>query len=295
MATVLPCRAEEGGVGHYVPGTLSRVMAMLPSEGSMAVQFAYVDTQGEFPSEKVVPVAGKSVTQFAVDSREYRLDMIWNTGVDAGHGWTYSTGLSVPYLSVRSAGRGGTDSASGLGDIVLAPLILTHGWSEHWRTDIRFAVHTPTGNYDRERTANPGRHYWTFEPAIGLYYMQPFTGQMFSVYGGMNINTTNTATDYHTGTQVFLESTLTQSVLMLGGMVGLGITGFAYQQVEGDSGSGALEGAFKGRALGLGPVLQYRAQLAGAQLAADMEWRFPFATQNRPDSDSFSVRLQLIY
>jgi hypothetical protein len=40
-------------------------------------------------------------------------------------------------------------------------------------------------------------------------------------------------------------------------LLGIGVNGFFYQQVTGDSGSGARLGEFEGRTAGVGPILTF--------------------------------------
>jgi hypothetical protein len=63
-------------------------------------------------------------------------------------------------------------------------------------------------------------------------------------------------THYRNGDVVHLESTLQQFLrLSKQTLVGIGANAFYYQQVTGDSGSGAVLGGFKGTDVGVGPVV----------------------------------------
>ena len=62
-------------------------------------------------------------------------------------------------------------------------------------------------------------------------------------------------THYRSGTQFHLDMTAAQHLPLFGGIIGAGANGFYYQQVSGDSGSGAALGDFKGRTVGVGPVV----------------------------------------
>jgi hypothetical protein len=54
--------------------------------------------------------------------------------------------------------------------------------------------------------------------------------------------------------------------------VGIGANAFYYQQITGDSGSGARLGDFEGMTLGVGPVLSYVRPIGNAQLLAEVKW-----------------------
>ncbi len=64
----------------------------------------------------------------------------------------------------------------------------------------------------------------------------------------------NTATDYQTGIEMHFEWELAEH-LPFGLSAGVG--GYLYQQLTGDSGSGADLGPFIGRVASVGPVLSY--------------------------------------
>ena len=59
------------------------------------------------------------------------------------------------------------DSASGLGDMTLIPVMLA--WkAESWQYNALLPVYAPTGQYQVGRLANPGLNYWTFDPTLGV-------------------------------------------------------------------------------------------------------------------------------
>jgi hypothetical protein len=70
----------------------------------------------------------------------------------------------------------------------------------------------------------------------------------------LTYNVENPDTDYKTGTEFHLEFA---AVKNLSKELGIGFNGYFYQQVAGDSGSGARLGDFKGRTLAIGPVVNW--------------------------------------
>jgi Putative MetA-pathway of phenol degradation len=56
---------------------------------------------------------------------------------------------------------------------------------------------------------------------------------------------------------------------------------FAYQQITGDSGSGALLGSFEGRTVGIGPVLSYVRKAGNVNFAAEAKWLPELAVEHR--------------
>ena len=121
----------------------------------------------------------------------------------------------------------------------------------------RLAFYLPTGNYAVGRLANTGKNYTTTEPELGLQYFGQKNGREAVLYTGFDFNTINSATQYQSGTQFHLDGTLAQHLPLLKGLAGIGVNPFYYQQITGDSGSGATLGKFEGTTVGIGPVLSY--------------------------------------
>jgi hypothetical protein len=63
------------------------------------------------------------------------------------------------------------------------------------------------------------------------------------------------------------------------------------EQVNGDSGSGALLGDFKGRSTGIGPVLSYLLPMGKDRLIAELRWLHESSVRNRPEGDYLWVKL----
>jgi hypothetical protein len=66
----------------------------------------------------------------------------------------------------------------------------------------------------------------------------------------------------------------------------VGLAGYAYEQIEGDSGSGAFLGTFRGRAYGIGPSLQY-VPSHDPITVINFEWVHDFHAKNRLKNDTF--------
>jgi hypothetical protein len=100
------------------------------------------------------------------------------------------------------------------------------------------------------------RNSWMFDTLLGLSYLSHKTGTEFTLFGGFAVSTKDPATDYHNGNVFHLEATLQQYLpLSKQTLLGVGVNGFYYQQVSGDSGKGAIIGPNQGTDIGVGPVL----------------------------------------
>jgi hypothetical protein len=111
-----------------------------------------------------------------------------------------------------------------------------------------------------------------------------------SLYCGPDFNTANNATHYRSGTQFHADATVAQHLPLLGGIAGLGVSAYAYQQVTGDSGSGANFGSFQGQSIGLGPVVSYIGKLGSHDEILELKWLHEVQTQNRLQGDIFWLK-----
>jgi hypothetical protein len=211
---------------------------------------------------------------------------------------------TVPFLDLTVGGSvdtqlpgGGTamirrsDSASGLGDIVLMPLMFNQLFSPSLSVNYRLAVYAPTGDYETGRLANTGKNFWTYEPIVAVVYFGQQTGFEASAFLGVSFNDRNSATDYDSGNQAHIEGTVAWHRPRWGGVAGFGVTGFAYQQISDDSGPGATFGDFRASTNGIGPVMSYIRNVDDSQLLVEGKWLHEFGVENRPEGDTLFVKV----
>lgn len=75
------------------------------------------------------------------------------------------------------------------------------------------------------------------------------------------------------------------------GVMGIGANGFYYQQVTGDSGSGAIAGDFKGMTRGVGPVVSYSTKICGKDVDAEVKWLPEIDVEKRLKGDPVWFKL----
>ena len=186
-----------------------------------------------------------------------------------------------------------SDSESGLGDIVLMPLMLNYTVNPDLNLNFRIAAYAPTGDYKVGRLANTGKNFWTVEPTLGIIYLGKKTGIEASLFLGADFNQENPDTDYKSGTQVHLDGTLAQHFPLAGTLAGFGVSGFYYQQVSADSGDGASFGDFKARSVGAGPVFSLAGKFGDIDLIGELKWLHEFDTKNRLEGDTVFLKAAL--
>jgi hypothetical protein len=87
-------------------------------------------------------------------------------------------------------------------------------------------IYAPTGEFQKNRLANRGLGYWTFEPGVLVSCLGQKNGFEFSTYIGYDINTENPATDYHGGQVFHIDATVAQHLPLGPGFVGIGANVF---------------------------------------------------------------------
>jgi len=142
------------------------------------------------------------------------------------------------------------NEVSGLGDLTMLPMMLAWKTGD-WQFDAILPIYAPTGNYEKGRLGNTGLNYWTFDPMVGVVYSHKASGFNAMLHGGYAMNTENPDTDYQSGSMLHLEGVIQQFIPVGSGFLNLGVEGFYFDQVTGDSGAGAKLGDFKGRTVGV--------------------------------------------
>lgn len=181
-----------------------------------------------------------------------------------------------------------SDSKTGLGDIELAGAI---GW-HHGKTFHHYAALTvvaPTGAYDKDDPASPGRNYWSIDPIWAFSYM----GDKDSLIPGLELgaklmywfNTINAATSYTSGQEFAADYLVAQH---LGKSWTVGVNGsFLYQTTDDkqygrtavDSYSGERTGV-KGQYFSIGPMVAYQCPDL-SNIALKVQW--DVWEKNRPE------------
>ena len=253
---------------------------------------------GSISANKSLPIAGLTAAGVDASSWGFGLTALWRPPLDLGERWSYAMSATIPYLLMDVSANLNATSPSGapgsitrssdtnaLGDIVLMPLMLNYNVHPDFNVNFRVGIYAPTGNYEVGRLANTGKNFWTIEPTLGLMYFGQKNGFEASVFLGADFNTENPDTNYTSGTQFHVDGTLAQHFPLFGGLAGAGVSAYYYQQVTGDSGSGATLGDFKGQSIGVGPVVSYTTKIGTHDTIVELKWLHEVETQNRLQGD----------
>jgi hypothetical protein len=136
------------------------------------------------------------------------------------------------------------------------------------------------GRYDSKRLANLGLGHQGIDGGAGYTYFNPATGYELSAVGGLTYNLENTHTDYQSGVDFHLDLAASRFVTK---QIQLGVVGYVYQQLSGDSGSGDRVGAFESRVFGIGPQLGYVIPMGDHQGYLNLKGYKEFGAEHRPE------------
>ena len=176
------------------------------------------------------------------------------------------------------------DQNGAFGDPVLASFIGWHQGNLHW--NVGTLINVPLGQWDTGQLANLGFNHWAFDINGAVTWADPKSGLDLSAATGITFNTENPDTHYKSGTDFHIELAAMQS---LSKQLAIGVTGYYYKQITGDSGAGALLGDFKGQIAAIGPAVTYNFQIGQLPVATSLKWNHEFAAENRLSGDMAMV------
>ena len=303
----IAARGEEAGTGHYIPGATSSFIDMLPDRDTSSVVYANAFTYYEGTAG-----AGKDLEFGGLLTADAKGTVYSDTSLFLYQApWKILGGqpaveLLVPYVwlkvqgDVMLAGRKISpavfreDTANGIGDVEVFPVMM--GWKlGDFKWQGQFGVYAPSGTFNKGDLANIGRNYWTFEPKAAVSYLSSKIGLEVTAFAGFDFNTENGTTDYQTGDQFHLDGTIAQHLPLFGGFIGGGVNGYFYQQITGDSGSGAKLGGFEGMTAGIGPSFSYAYKIGDCDLAGEVKWLPEVDVSNRLKGDYLWVKLGIVF
>jgi hypothetical protein len=169
-----------------------------------------------------------------------------------------------------------SQTVSGLTDVTPGA---TLGWTrgtDYWL--VYLTGNIPVGSYDSQRLANVGIGHAAIDAGGAYTYYSSRTGLSLSVGGGFTYNFENYSTSYQNGIDSHLGWSLAQA---LSATWRVGLAGYVYYQLTGDSGSGDNCGPCKSRVASIGPQVSYTFTVAGQEWFADLRGYYEFWAQNR--------------
>ena len=295
--------AVEGGAGAYLLGSRDLMAGFVPPPGTyLSMDGIYIN--GSAP---VLSIGGQIVTEPDIDAFVFKLNgtQVFDGSVMGGR---FALTVNVPVARAKLEAQADvallkdtfnvTDEQFGMADITVTPSL---GWSNgHLHSSFGVSFYLPTGQYSTAEVKpgqgvydvlSTGKNKFAVDPTVSLTYLNPENGFEMSGALGVTISAENEATDYLTAPELHLEMTAAQH--LPSGFV-LGVTGYGYQQLGNDSGSGAESfqnavdaKSLQARVFGAGPILQYNTKVG--ELPVSLEGKFiqEFGAKRRLESQVF--------
>ncbi len=280
-------RASEGAASYYFAGAFgSFLTAVAPEPGftvaSQTLIFGGQAQRAVLRGRATFGLSASAVYEYLAGSYAFEPQILGGrlqVGAAAPVFGTASMNVSLDTSRFGTLSNGATDS--GFGDMLLNPFAFYWSFGELHVKLAQWVV-APTGHYNVNSLINVGRNYWAFDTQVGLTWFHKATGTELTVLPGIMLNTTNTATDYTSGTEFHLDFMANQ---FLAPTFAIGLQGYWYKQIGPDTGSGAVLGAFMGESLGLGPAILWTPEAFQGRAAIVLKWLHDISNTNRLNGD----------
>ncbi len=289
--------ADEGGTSFWLPGQLSS-FAATPGEAGWSLPLVYYHTSADAGGSRNFAIGGNIAAGIDVSA-----DLVFFVptytfaepvlGGQAAFSLAWPAGKMSVGADVVITGPGGnplnlsrTDTVEGGGD--LYPMA-TLKWTEGVNNWLAYATAgVPVGAYSLGRLANIGLNHWAIDAGGGYTYLDTNTGRELSIVGGVTYNFENEDTDYQSGVDSHIDWAVSQ---FLSEQLHVGLVGYVYYQLSGDSGSGAVLGDYKARVYSVGPQAGYFFPVGEAQGYLSLRGYYEFDATNRPEGWNASLTL----
>ncbi len=302
IAIATSTHAAEGGGSHYSPGFYGDFGVALAPDPGFALRNDFYYYSGDASGRRVVQ-NGELRADIEADTYMYMATGLMTLDKEF-LGGRYAFGAFLPVLSSSVSGSVVLDpldadpetvafdaSRTGFSDLGLIPASIF--WNAgNFHFNAYEVIIVPTGSYNVNRDVNTGLNYWSFDTVLATTWFQPDRGHEVSAVLGYIFNTENSATEYKTGQEFHLDYMLNQ---FFSETFALGLHGFYYKQVTGDSGSGALLGDFKGEGAGIGPAAMLATKAGDTDIVISARWIHEFLAEHRLEGNNFYLSLTLAF
>jgi hypothetical protein len=299
--------ADEDGVSFWIPGFFGSLAAAPQVPGWSFTSILYntnVSASGNAAVAREITIG---------DFPKFPISITGNASVhaDATIGFVAPTYVfATPFLGGQASatllvGYGNNDTslnATGTATALLpTPISITRSislqqdttgftdlipmFSDRWNAGVNnymayLTGDIPVGLYSSSNLANIGLGHGAIDGGVGYTYFDQKTGHEFSAVLGFTGNFENQSTGYTSGIDSHLDWGASQ---FLTKQLQVGLVGYFYEQLTGDSGCAPVLCPFKSRVIGVGPQIGYIFPVAGMQGYVNLKGYGEFDNENRPD------------
>jgi len=283
LAVAGMANATEGGGSAYHNGAEDFMTGAVPPPGNYYINYFNYFSAGKFKKD------GNTHDGFDLNVAADVSRFIHVTDKQfLGGNWAMHAFIPLVYTdvtlpsSLTGAPVNLDDRRGSLGDIIIDPFILAwHG--ANWHAVTALDIYMPTGNYSKDRQANAGRNYWTFEPIVAATFL-PGAGFDISAKLMYDFNTENKDasipqfSEYTSGQEFHADFAVGKKI----DNFTAGLAGYYYLQTTDDEADGNKIGN-RGRVIGLGPALKYDYK----NMSFTLKYMLETEVKNRPEGDNF--------
>jgi len=291
--------ADEGGTSFWLPGQYGS-LAAVPAEPGWSLPLIYYHSDVKANGDKNFTSGGNVRLGLdvgidlvlAVPTYVFE-DAVWGGQAAVSMAGVY--GRADVAVDATLTGPGGgvlsavqSDSLTAFGDLYPSASVR---WNSGVHNKLAYVmVGVPVGSYNTDDLANLGTNHWSADIGGGYTYFNPANGREFSAVLGATYNFENPDTNYQNGIDMHLDWGASQ---FLSEQTHIGLVGYFYHQVTGDSGSGAVLGDFKSRVNAIGPQLGYLFPMGKKQAYLNLKGYWEFDAENRPEGWNMWLTLSL--
>jgi hypothetical protein len=258
-----PAKADAGGLSFWLPGTFGS-LAAAPGVPGWALSTIYLHAESKAQGGKEFVQGGSVVAGLSAraDAIVQGVTYTFATPVLGGQAAVSLLGapgnVNVGIDATLTGPRGNTISGHATDARTTFADVFYQG-SLKWNygvhnTMVYVSGNIPSGTYDSMRLANLSFGFVAVDGGVGYTYLNPKSGNEFSVVGGLTYSFMNHDLQYQNGIDFHLDWGASH---FLSKNLQIGMAGYFFQQLTGDSGPGATLGDFKGRVAGIGPQIGF--------------------------------------
>lgn len=182
----------------------------------------------------------------------------------------------------RSLALGTHDDVFAMGDPLPMAFI---GWHlDELHGKLYTFANVPVGQWAQSNLANIGFNHWAVDIGGAFTWLNKPSGVEVSATAGLTYNFKNDESDYKSGQEFHLEYSIAKH--FSDSPLTLGVNGYYYKQVTGDSGSAARLGSFKGEVAAIGPALNFVIVAGQQPIVVDAKFFHEFHATNRVEGDA---------
>jgi hypothetical protein len=288
--------ADEGGVAFWFSGQYASFAAVPATPGwSIPVQAYYynanVSADKELrPGNLVTAGLDTSVPLLMAQPTYAPHTKVWGGQLALGLGFGWGNSSADANLSISGFPNElfRSDSVTGFTDLYpIASLAWTKG-NNNWMTYVTGDI--PTGDYDPDRLANIGIGHGAVDAGGAYTYFEATKGREFSAVVGFTYNFENNDTDYQNGIDAHLDWGVSQ---FLNEHWQVGIVGYVYSQLSGDSSPRPSQDGLKSGIASIGPEIGYSFTVNGQAAYINLRGYWEFAAKNRVEGTALFTTISI--